>query len=538
MPNKPPPPDDADELPWRPRPQSPAESFTSFRQLREQIREERERASGEQPVVALPPLPSEPLITPPPISVLTPLIVAQDATQVRAAIPTHDTLAEALVRAPSGEQAHKMSSPKQRNARSATFRFGQDDGPTLQQRVSAVITGIVGILIVVVVIARPLLNAHASQPPHQPPSMGVAVLPTSTPGPVYAPMLLDVDHPPPILWAESAFVMDETNGTVLYAKNPDEQLPMASTTKLMTAVVALSHGKPDQLITITADAANTFCTCVGLKVGEQYTLTELLYGMLMISGNDAAEAIAVGEAGSVTTFVRWMNETAVALGLTHTHYINPHGLDDDGHYSSARDLAVLGRYALSIPLLQQLDNTRTYTMPATATHPKHELANLHESLWWYPGADGGKPGWTGGARFVDILSAVRDGHHLIAVVMHSANDWVTDIRDLLNWGFDDFTWVSPREIDKQHWIPFDDSYSYFSWDVPSRIVLVDTREYFPYTGYIVADAFLTFFNTQGGLTTFGFPRGMPVPAANGTLRQHFDHADIICNVATSVCQKA
>ncbi len=258
----------------------------------------------------------------------------------------------------------------------------------------------------------------------------------------------------------------------------------------------------------------------------------------MISGNDAAEAIADGVAGNVPTFVGWMNETAVAMGLTNTHYINPHGLDDVGHYSSARDLAMLGRYVLSIPVLQQISSTRTYTMAATATHPKHDLVNLHESLWWYPGADGGKPGWTGGARFVDILSAARNGHHLIAVVMHSANDWVTDIRDLLNWGFDDFTWVSPREIDKLHYIPFDDSYSYFNWDVPSRIVLVGDQEYFPYTGYFVSGVFLTYFNQVNGLSTIGFPRGMPVPAANGTLSQRYDNATVTCNPATGACQKS
>ncbi len=484
--------------PWRPRSQPPADSYASLRQWRDQAREERARESGPQPV-----------ITPP-----------ETVTTKQVAAPKRGTATITILALPA-----PVSAPA-------------EHGPTPQQRLSAIITGIVGLALLVVLVGRPLFDAHASNALLHggDANAGAAIVPTPTP--VYLPMPLDTDHPAPVLWAESAVVMDELNGNILFAKNPDEELPMASTTKLMTALVALSHGQPDQVITINADAANTFCTCVGLKVGEKYTLTELLYGMLMISGNDAAEAIADGLAGNVATFVGWMNQTAVTLGLNHTHYTNPHGLDDTGHYSSARDLAVLARAALSNPLLQQMDDARTYTIPATATHAKHDLQNLHESLWWYPGADGGKPGWTGGARFVDILSAARNGHHLIGVVMHSANDWVTDIRDVLNWGFDDFTWVSPKDIDQQHWIPFDDSYNYFKWDVPSRTLTVNGVEYFPYTGYTLAGAFLTYFHQQGGISTIGFPRGMPLPAANGTLRQHFDLHDIICNPTTGACQKA
>lgn len=359
---------------------------------------------------------------------------------------------------------------------------------------------------------------------------------TSALEPVYTATPLNVDHPPPVLWAESAVVMDETNGTILYAKNPNEELPMASTTKLMTAVVALSHGNPDQIIAISPVAATTGGARIDLHTGEQYTLRDLLYGMLMISGNDAAEAIATGLAGNEATFVGWMNDTAKALGLTHTHYMNPHGLDDNGHYSSAHDLAVLGRYALSLPLLHQISGTHEYTVAANATHPAKPFQNLHEPLWWYPEADGGKPGWTDNAQFVDVLSAVRDGHHLVGVIMHSANDWVTDIRSILNWGFDDYTWISPRDIDKQHWIPFDDSYDHFSWDVPWRAIIVPGRAYFPYTGYDVSGAFLTYFNAQGGLNTFGFPRGLPTPGASGLLTQRFDKATIACTLATGACQ--
>ena len=397
--------------------------------------------------------------------------------------------------------------------------------------------GLTAVILLITFVAYPLISAFAQQPPLPPHTYTIKPF---APGPIYLPVTLDVDHPPPVVWAESAFVMDESNGAVLYTKNPDEQLPMASTTKLMTAVVAMAHAKPDTIITITSDAVNTDCTCFGLHVGEQYTLQQLLYGMLMPSGNDAAVAIADGVAGNVKTFAGWMNATATAIGMNNTHFVNPNGLPSDTEraYSSAHDLAVLGRYALSLPAIHEASRALTYTVPASPKHPEHKLSNEHEPLWWYPGADGGKPGWTQEAQFVDILSAERDGHHIIAVLMRGKNDWVTDIRDLLNWGFDNFTWVSPREIDKQHWIPFDDSYQYFAWDVPTRTLQVGDSRYFPYTGFSVTGSFLTYFDAKQGLPTFGFPTGMPVPGAPGTLVQQFQNAKIQCVVATGTCQTA
>lgn len=351
----------------------------------------------------------------------------------------------------------------------------------------------------------------------------------------YTPAPLDATHPPPLLWAESAFLIDQTNGTILYSKNPDERLPMASTTKLMTAIVALQHASLNTMITVTSDAANTDCTCMTLYPGEKYSLHDLLYGMLMLSANDAAEAIADGLAGNVSAFAGWMNETARAIGMTNSHFMNPHGLDDPDHYSTSRDLATLARYALSSYTIHTMTTTLQYTIPATADHPKHDLVDLYQPMWWYPGADGGKPGWTGAARFIEILSAARDGHHLLGVIMRGANDWVTDIRSLLNWGFNDFTWVSPKDVNATHWIPFDDSYSHFAWDVPWRAIVVGGQYYYPYTGYIVAGPFLTYFLSRGGLSTFGYPTGEVNTQGAGISAEKFQNGTMLCNMGSGAC---
>ena len=580
---------------WTPRPQQPSASYTSLRRFRDAIAAERLTATNEQaavtpealgiddvplpgpgtplfgehglmsrPVKPLPhqlqhldaaPLPPFTIgdVLPVPATKTKPASVSKPGTKpVPVPKPaTKQGAVPATKPVPVSAMMPVIPPPQVYTAANIMILPGASEGPRVVSRRPRLIgfrsfgrpspyqmraiSGVVAIIVLLALIAHPLINAFAAKsgkPPRPPASY---TLKSFQPGPIYLPAQLDVDHPPPVVWAESAFVMDETNGAVLYAKNPNEELPMASTTKLMTAVVALAHASPDKVITITADATNTDGTSLGLIPGEKYTLRELLTGMLMISGNDAAEAVADGVAGNATTFVKWMNDTGASLGLTHTHFMNPHGLDDDKHYSSAHDLGVLGSYALSLPTIHAISRTQTASIPATKSHAQHDLKNLHEPLWWYPGADGGKPGWTGAARFVDILSAERDGRHLIAVLMHGQNDWVTDIRDLLNWGFNDFSWVSPREIDQQHWIPFDDSYGYFKWDVPSRTVTVGDRTYFPYTGFTVAGTFQTYFNQQHGIDGLGFPIGMPLPAADGQLTQQFEKATVTCDLTSGKC---
>src|SRR6266849_11192617 len=286
----------------------------------------------------------------------------------------------------------------------------------------------------------------------------------------------DSDHPSPPVFATAAYLLDADTGATLYAHNPFMHLPMMSTTKLMTAVLAVEQGKPDQKITITGAMEHDISqlsagsTVFGLKRGETYTLRELLYGLLLLSGNDAAIAIADALGGNLPHFVAQMNSRAHQLGLLDTHYLNPHGLSETGHYSSARDLAVLGQYSLSIPLIHQISGTQTYIIPQTATHPEHDLLNGNQFLWWYPGVDGGKTGYDGGSNFVQVISCTRNHHHLIGVTIHTIN-WWTDMRDLMNWGFDNFKWISPRDVDsQQNPIPFDNAWNYFASDTKEKTV--------------------------------------------------------------------
>jgi D-alanyl-D-alanine carboxypeptidase (penicillin-binding protein 5/6) len=243
--------------------------------------------------------------------------------------------------------------------------------------------------------------------------------------------------------AVAAYILDADTGAVYYAKDADDERPMASTTKLMTALLAVERGKLDQVITVGPDAqalVRRDSSFMGLKAGEQLTLGDLLYGLLLPSGNDAAVAIGDGIAGNQDAFVALMNQRAQELGLTHTHYANPHGLDAPDHYTTARDLAVLATYALQQPTLVQIASTMHYSIPKSATHKAYDLANgddlLAGALSPYPGALG-KPGYTGPAGFTMAFAARRHGHVIVGAVLGDPS-WqvrIVDMRHLLDWGF-------------------------------------------------------------------------------------------------------
>jgi D-alanyl-D-alanine carboxypeptidase len=249
----------------------------------------------------------------------------------------------------------------------------------------------------------------------------------------------------PTIVANAAFLFDANTGLALYAKNADVELPQASCTKVMTALIAVERGKLDQVITAGADAhalVNSDSSYMGLSVGEKLTLRDLLYGLMLPSGNDAAVAIADGIAGNVPAFVALMNQRARQLGLTHTHFENPHGLDAPGHYTSARDLAALAAVAMRNPTIEKITSTLSYDIPATATHKAFHLMTGDDLLAGarapYPGAIGVKPGFTGPAGFTMAFAAVRFGHLIVGAVMHDPS-WqvrIVDMRTLLDWGFE------------------------------------------------------------------------------------------------------
>ena len=349
-------------------------------------------------------------------------------------------------------------------------------------------------------------------------------------------------HPAPPIYATSAFLLDTDNETTLYAQNAFLHLPMLSTTKLMTATLAIQEGNLDQEITIntamehdiqqlSADSA-----LFGVKQGQTYTLRDLLYGLLYVSGNDAALVIADALAGNVQNFVAQMNQKAQELGLRDTHFVNPHGLLDAGQYSCARDLAVLGQYALSIPLIQQISSGKTYHIAAGGNHDARVLLNENQFLWWYPGVLGGKTGYDGEADFIQVMSVVRDNHHMIGVVMHT-NDWWTDMRNLMDYGSDDYTWISPRTVDASGQpVPYDNLWNYFAKDTQDNTIpSADQGEYFIDTGYSVSGPLLAYFNQQGGLQKFGFPTKAPAPASSTVMSQQFQHGTIQCDLSSSKC---
>lgn len=350
------------------------------------------------------------------------------------------------------------------------------------------------------------------------------------------------DHPAPPVYATSAYLLDADTGDTLYAQNPFMHLSMMSTTKLMTATLAIEKGNLDQKITINDAISRDLGTLssdssvMGIKKGETYTLRELMYGLILVSGNDAAIAIGDTIGGNMPNFITMMNDKVHSLGLLDTHYMNPHGLLATNHYSSAHDLAMLGRYAFNKPSLLAISGTRTYDIPKTNSHAHHFMFNGDQFLWWYPGVNGGKPGWDGGSNFVQVVSCIRNGHHLIGVTMHTG-DWWTDMRDLMNWGFNNFTWTSPHDVDLHNPIPYDNLWDHFNRDKKDNTIpIINGGRYYIYTGYSVSGPILGYFDKNGGLGKFGYPVGLFTASGGSLLNQKFEHAVIQCDTTSKQCR--
>jgi serine-type D-Ala-D-Ala carboxypeptidase (penicillin-binding protein 5/6) len=238
----------------------------------------------------------------------------------------------------------------------------------------------------------------------------------------------------PKVKAPVAIVIDSGSGEVLYAKRPYMRRPIASTTKIMTAVVAMSHLRPGDVVRVPREATRVEEYREGLKKGERVPVWKLLYGLLLVSGNDTAVTLAVAAGGTREHFISLMNEKARRLGLRHTHFRSASGLIDEGNYSTAWDLAALARYALRDPRFRSIVATkhkRVWWRPPT----RAKLYENHNKLLWrYPGADGVKTGWTTKAGPCLVASAHRHGIGLISVVLDSP-DLYGDTIKLLNYGF-------------------------------------------------------------------------------------------------------
>lgn len=240
----------------------------------------------------------------------------------------------------------------------------------------------------------------------------------------------------PAISAHSALLMDVASGQVLYFRNHQQQRPMASTTKVMTAIVALGGAELQSTVTVSPRAASVGESSMHIKAGEKLTLEQLLYGALINSGNDACVAIAEHVAGSEEAFVKLMNEKAILLGAKHTRFQNPNGLPAIDHYSTAEDLALIARYALHNQTFNRIVKTRTKTVEGS-NGSVHYLCNTNQLLWDYPGADGVKTGTTVAAGKCLIASARKGDRRLLAVILNGPERF-KDARLLLDYGFEQF----------------------------------------------------------------------------------------------------
>ena len=231
--------------------------------------------------------------------------------------------------------------------------------------------------------------------------------------------------------AKKAIVMDATTGRCLYEKDADSRSLIASTTKIMTALIVCEQCNVLDRMKVPKEAVGIEGSSIYLKEGEVLTLQELLYGMMLHSGNDAATALAIYCGGSVEGFAQLMNDKARLLGMNHSHFTNPHGLDGPDHYSTARDLAILAAYAMKNPVFAQTVSTKTVKIG------ERSLRNHNKLLWQLEGADGVKTGYTKAAGRLLVSSAVRQGRRLVAVTIDDGNDWA-DHAQLLNQGFRDY----------------------------------------------------------------------------------------------------
>lgn len=240
--------------------------------------------------------------------------------------------------------------------------------------------------------------------------------------------------------AAGAILIDAKTGQVLYEKNSNKQLAPASTTKIMTAILAIESNRLDEKTTISKNAASVQGSTMHLQEGQLISLRELVTGLMMRSGNDAAIAIAEFLSGSVDKFIVEMNKKTREIGAIHTKFQNPHGLPTKDHYSTAYDLAWIARYAMNNPTFAEIVSTRNTSIDwedSAGNEHEQNLKNTNKLLWMLDEADGIKTGTTNEAGPCLVSSATKDDQRLIAVTLNDKNRW-EDSQKLLNWGFETF----------------------------------------------------------------------------------------------------
>lgn len=264
-------------------------------------------------------------------------------------------------------------------------------------------------------------------------------LPVALPAPAPYPVKT-TNVPPPSLTAGSVVVLDMASSVVLYERNSHERFAPASTTKIMTALVALDEYQLDDILTVKA--VETEGRIMGLKSGERITLENLLYGLLVHSANDAAITIAENYPGGREKFIRAMNRKARGLNMNNTHFENENGLEQENNYISSIDLARLAIYALNNPSFSQFVDTKKITVMDVEKKEAHQLEGINKLLGEIPGLYGVKTGWTENAGECLVAAVEREGHKLITVVLKSEDRFGETVK-LINWAFDNHKWLTP-----------------------------------------------------------------------------------------------
>jgi len=244
------------------------------------------------------------------------------------------------------------------------------------------------------------------------------------------------------LTARAAVLMDAATGKILYQKEPDLRLPPASTTKIMTAIVTLESGRSfKEMLPVSKEATRVPASKLYLRAGQTLSIQELLYGIMLASANDASMVLAEGIGGSVERFAEMMTKKAHEIGATNTHFTNPHGLTAADHYSSAKDLALMFRYAMRNPTFREIVQTKFSSVTTTAVVRKKvvprriSVRNHNRLLWNFDGALGGKTGYTFAAQKCFVGAVQRNGTTLIVAILGARDQW-GDTKRLLEYGFD------------------------------------------------------------------------------------------------------
>ena len=249
----------------------------------------------------------------------------------------------------------------------------------------------------------------------------------------------------PIINSKSAIVYDRISGSIIFGKNENQKRKMASTTKIMTAIIVLETCNLDDIVIVSSKAAGTGGSRLGLHTNDKISVRDLLYGLLLCSGNDAAVALAEYVGGNLSSFANLMNAKCTSWNLTSTHFVTPHGLDNDNHYTTAYELAIITNYALKNETFHNFVETKNYTVTING-YPK-TLSNTNELLGNLNGVYGVKTGFTNGANRCLVTAVKRDNMDLICIVLgaNTKKDRTKDSIQLIEYAFKNYTMINIRE---------------------------------------------------------------------------------------------